>query len=256
MIQELLTHWMTPCPRPIRRMGFLHDLIAVRARHRRCRTAWAPHLEATRDRVTAAIDATPGRDLAVVLGAGLLLDVPLDALAAAFRRVVLVDVCWLAETRRAVRHYGNVDLLAHDLTGVAVACQQADSIPAVPRGSIPYLRDADLVCSLNCLSQLPLNPRAALESLPGVTPEHLDRFSRAVVTAHVEALTEAPGTALLVTDTTAERVLTSTGDALARDLLFGHPHPDGGDSWWWDLAPAPEEDRRYHLRHRVVAGLV
>ncbi|WP_404382073.1 hypothetical protein [Caenispirillum salinarum] len=247
---------MTPCPRPIRRLGYLHDLIAVRARHRRCRDAWAPHLAATRERVAAAAEAAPGRDLAVVLGAGLLLDVPLDVLAAAFRRVVLVDVCWLGETRRAVRRFGNVDLLDHDVTGLAAACQDTTSIPAVPRGSIPYLRDADLVCSLNCLSQLPLNPRLALESLPGVSADRLDRFSRAVVAAHVEALADAPGLALLVADTTAERVLKSTGDALSRDLLFGHPHPDGGDTWWWDIAPAPEEDRRYDLRHKVVAGLV
>lgn len=193
VIPELLTHWMTPCPRPIRRLGYLHDLIAVRARHRRCRAAWAPHLAATRERVAAAINATSQRDLAVVLGAGLLLDVPLDTLAAAFRRVVLVDVCWLAETRHAVRRFDNVDLLQHDITGLAVACQGADSVPVVPRGDIPFLRDADLLCSLNCLSQLPLNLRHGLESLPDVTTEHLDRFCHAVISAHVEALADAQG---------------------------------------------------------------
>lgn len=123
-------------------MGYLHDLIAVRARYRRNRAAWAPHLTATREHVAAAIEAAPGRDLAVVLGAGLLLDVPLDALSAAFKRVVLVDICWLGETRRACRRYGNVDLLDHDITGIATACHKATAIPTVPRGAIPYLRDA------------------------------------------------------------------------------------------------------------------
>lgn len=142
------------------------------------------------------------------------------------------------------------------LPGIATACHKATAIPTVPRGAIPYLRDADLICSVNCLSQLPLNLRLALESLPGVTADCLDRFCRAVIAAHVEALAEAPGMALLVTDVSVERVLKSTGDALFRDLLFGHPHPDGGDSWWWDIAPAPEEDRRYDVRRKVVAGVL
>lgn len=256
MLRELLTLWTTACPPAIRRLGYLHGLIAVEARWRRCRQAWAPHLAATRAQVEQAVAAAPGRDLCVVVGAGLLLDVPLESLAAAFRRVVLVDVCWLRHSRRAARRFPNVELVSRDVTGVAAACLGASAIPAVPAADIPHLAEADVVLSLNCLSQLPLNPRHALEHLPEATPERLDAFCRAVIAAHVEALRSAPGLALLVTDVTAERVLTRDGQRLSEDLLFGHPHPEGGAAWWWDLASAPEEDRRWNLRHRVVAGRV
>lgn len=254
MLREILIHWLTPCPAPLKRLGYLHDLIAVEARWRRCRAAWEPHLEATRAQVRKAIAAAPGRDLCVVVGAGLLLDVPLADLAAAFRRVVLVDVCWMGRSRRAARRFRNVDLEARDVTGLAAACLDAVAIPPVPAADIPGLAEADLVLSLNCLSQLPLNPRHALEALPQATPEALDAFCRAIISAHVQALGAAPGLALLVTDVAAERELTADGQRLSEDLLFGHPRPAGGESWWWNLAPAPEEDRRWHLRHRVVAG--
>lgn len=254
MIREALVHALTPCPRPLKRLGYLHGLIAVEARWRRCRAAWQPHLDATRAQVAAAVGAAPGRNLCVVVGAGLLLDVPLEALAAAFRRVVLVDVCWLGRSRRQARRFPNVTLESRDVTGIAAACLDAATVPAVPPADIPHLAEADLVLSLNCLSQLPLNPRHALEHLPEATPEVLDAFCRAVIAAHVQALAQAPGLALLVTDVTAERVLRADGQRLSEDLLFGHPHPQGGDDWWWDLAPAPEEDRRWDLRHRVVAG--
>lgn len=256
MLREALIHWLTPCPAPLRRLGYLHDLIAVEARGRRCRAAWRPHLEATRAQVRAAVAAAPGRDLCVVVGAGLLLDVPLGDLAAAFRRVVLVDVCWLRASRRQAARFPNVTLVSRDVTGTAAACLEATAVPPVPPADIPHAAEADLLLSLNCLSQLPLNPRHALEPLPEATPEVLDMFCRAIIAAHVEALAAVPGLALLVTDVAAERVLVRDGQALAEDLLFGHPPPQGGDSWWWDLAPAPEEDRRWSLRHRVVAGRI
>lgn len=256
MIVEALQHALTPCPVVWRRMGYLHGMIAVQARHRRNRAAWAPHLEASAAQVLAAAEACAGRDLAVVLGAGLLLDVPLDALAERFRRVVLVDLCWLAATRLRARRYANVALLTHDVTGLAAACHRADGLPTVPPGDLPFAAEADLVCSLNILSQLPLHPRQALARAPGVTGAMLDAFGRAVIAAHVEALSAVPGVALLVTDVRAERVLKTTGAVLSQDLLHGHPHPAGGDSWTWDIAPAPEEDRRYDLRHVVMAGRV
>jgi hypothetical protein len=45
MLSEALEFLLTPCLRFARQMGYLHEVIAIKARHARCRRAWAPHLE-------------------------------------------------------------------------------------------------------------------------------------------------------------------------------------------------------------------
>ena len=52
--------------------------------------AWAGHLFATRNFVTKAADLCEKQNLVVVVGSGLLLEVPLKALAERFERVFLV----------------------------------------------------------------------------------------------------------------------------------------------------------------------
>ena len=54
MIAELLRYLVTPCPRYVRAMGYLHEQVSIKARHDRCRRAWEPHLERTRNVIRAA----------------------------------------------------------------------------------------------------------------------------------------------------------------------------------------------------------
>jgi hypothetical protein len=95
MIREWLTQLITPFPAPARRMRYLYEQIAIRARHRRHRAAWAPHLVACRDAVRQAVPCCQGQELAAIVGAGVCLDMPLPELTARFRRVVLLDVGFL-----------------------------------------------------------------------------------------------------------------------------------------------------------------
>src|SRR5579871_6065867 len=92
MFAELIEYAITPCPRYARRMGYLYEAVAIRARAARCRAAWAPHQERTRALLRRSLARCPRRRKAVVLGSGACLDVPLAELAAAFGEVVLVDV--------------------------------------------------------------------------------------------------------------------------------------------------------------------
>ena len=42
-------------PRYVRAMGYLHEQVSIKARHDRCRRAWEPHLERTKDVLRAAV---------------------------------------------------------------------------------------------------------------------------------------------------------------------------------------------------------
>ncbi len=255
MILEALQHLILPCPRPLKRLGVLHGLIALQSRARRCAKAWAPHLEAARAVAVAGMEGAPGRGLAVVCGSGLLHDVPLAELAARFERVVLIDLFHMPAARRAARRFPNVEMLAHDLSGV-LSGVSGGTLPE-PQAAIPLGGQADFVLSANCLSQIPL---AAMDAVAGRFPDAaVEDWGRRLISAHLDALRACSGVTVLVTDVEQQRVAVGTGEVEdAADLLLGVPEPPLADrrEWWWNLAPAPEAFRTSSLRHRVVAGRV
>ena len=94
---------LAPCPRHLREMGYLRELLGIRRRARRWRSAWEPHCERSRALIRAAMTRCPRRRKAVVLGSGWLHDVPLDELCAGFAEVVLVDLIHPLQTRWRTR---------------------------------------------------------------------------------------------------------------------------------------------------------
>jgi len=252
MLREWVESWRTLCPVPLRRLGHAYAAAALTARARRCREAWAPHQDRTRDAIRGAIAQCRNRHTAVILGSGPLLDVPLDDLAARFDRVLLVDAAHPPIARRAARRFPNVGLISLDLTGTAeILADPAASAPPVP-GCRAFLDDPtiDLVVSVNLLSQLPLMPLAcAARRWPDMD---LAALGRAIVTAHLAHLDILPGVKLLVTDLD-RTTLGPSGDILAiDDPLFGIRLPPGPE-WTWLLAPPGELSGGRTLRSRVRA---
>ena len=256
MLLDLLHLLTTPAPRAQRRLGYLRDSIWLMSRARRCRRAWAPHLAASRAVMRAAIAGTERRDTAVVLGSGLLLDVPLADLARSFRRVVLVDAVHLRPARRAIRAFSNVETLTADLSGAMALMTGAarELEPCLP----PVCAEpgTGLVISANLLSQLPIRPVARLEAsrrpLGGWTPADGDAFGRRIVEAHLGALAGLKARVCLVTDID-ENEEDRQGRIEARhDLLYGVRLGAPDEAWTWELAPFGEAARNRRLIHGVA----
>lgn len=257
MLSELFTSLTTPFPRTPRRMGYLAEQIAIRARERRCRAAWASHLAQSRAEMLAAAEGCAGRGRCVVVGAGLCLDVPLDRLASMFREVVLLDVGFLERSGPS-----NVRRIAWDATGSlerwhadrAMPDQQALTLgdPGWPAG----VGQPDLTISASILSQLHLGPMAWLErSRP--RPEGFDdRLADGLGRLHQVWLAGLPGRRLLITDLAEVArnphgvVIGETPTAASR---LGLPPPHR--TWEWNLAPIPEISAEHDLSHRVGAWL-
>ncbi len=252
MLLDLL-HWLVqPASLPARRLGYAGDSVRLASRSRRCRATWAPHLAAAKDTVRTAMEDLPRRDLAVVLGSGLLDDVPIADLAAAFRRVALVDAVHPWRGRWRARGHANVARLVHDLSGTqGLMLGGSDGFePVLP----PVCATADLVVSANLLSQLPILPVARLESVgrlgPWTDPE---AFGRRIVAAHLDALAGLSARICLVTDRD-ETEEDRDGRVLERiDLLHGVDPGPAPRSWDWVLAPFGEASRDRRLVHRVGA---
>ncbi|MFH6786029.1 MULTISPECIES: hypothetical protein [Methylobacterium] len=248
-----LAHWLVlPAPLSLRRLGYVGESVRLASRSRRCRAAWAPHLAAAKGTVRAAMEGLDRRDTAVVLGSGLLDDVPIDDLARAFRRVVLVDAVHPWRARWRARGRANVTRLTHDLSGTeGLLLGRRDALEPV----LPALcREADLVVSANLLSQLPILPVARLEAAGRLGSwTDAEAFGRRIVAAHLDALAELPARICLVTDRD-ETEEDRDGRVIERlDLLYGVDPGPAPRGWDWVLAPFGEASRETRLVHRVAA---
>lgn len=258
MLLDLLHLLTTPVPRTQRRLGYLRDSVWLQSRARRCRNAWAPHLEASRSVMRAAIAATESRGTAVVLGSGNLDDVPLACLATAFRRVVLVDAVHLRPALRRMRAFPNVEPLTADLSGAMALLtgEAGDLDPRLP--PVCAAPSTGLVISANLLSQLPIRPVERLEAARRPfgpwRPEDGDAFGRRIVEAHLAALAGLSARVCLVTDLD-ETEEDRQGRLHARhDLLYGVRLRAPEREWRWELAPFGEAGRHRRLIHRVAGS--
>ena len=250
MLVEWANYLTLPAPRDHRRLGYVRESVSLLSRSRRCRRAWEPHLAAARAMIADAFADLPRRRTVLVLGSGLLDDVPLAALAAAFETVLLVDAVHPWPTRRAVRPYPNVRLLSADLSGSAdwLLGRAADLHDPLP--GLVADRPVDLVVSANLLSQLPILPLAWFEERGRAVPEGLG--SR-IVTAHLAGLARIPARTCLVAD--VAQVEEDRGGTIVEriDLLHGVRLAAPDRRWDWELAPFGEAERHTRLVHRVQA---
>jgi hypothetical protein len=199
---------------------------------------------------------------AVIIGSGLLLEIPLPILAERFAEVILVDLYHLPKVARQARQYGNVTLLARDITGLfdRLAPSLAQGALPVPEVILPEAEQAELIVSANCLSQLSGTPLAIVTAQGGFSPDHCIAWERQIIASHLTALTtwaaQGRTVGLLCDD---ERQWTSPQDATPLEtapLLANIPLPPRQNlrDWWWPLAPAPEESRRWSIRHHMTSG--
>lgn len=232
---------LNPAPLRLRRLGYVRQSGLLHARSCRCRAAWAPHLENARGVVRAAAGATRRRGHAVVLGSGLLDDVPLATLAGAFERVSLMDTVHPWPARLLARRYPHVGFKTAEISA------------GLTGDWAEVCADADLIVSANLLSQLPIVPLDAYEARGCEAPSHLGRHIIETHLAALDGLARAAERVCLITDTvqrTEDRAGLTT-DSL--DLMFGVALPRPEAAWDWEIAPFGEVGRRHRLVHRVHA---
>ncbi len=239
-------------------MEYLDEVIAMGRRYRRNGMSWRSHLEHTRRFILSAAKKCQNHRKAVILGSGLLLDVPLDELSSTFLEVVLLDIVFLPEIRRTVKKYGNVKLIQHDVTNMARKLHEnihqgrhdlPEAMPMVPGID----ENTGLVVSVNILSQLWVVPRAyVLKKLPGLDEELVDVWCRRTVESHYTYLLSIPCTVSLITDheyakRDQEGRIVNCGSTISGLAL---PQPDA--SWKWDIVPM--SDGRQYLSKELNVG--
>lgn len=250
MLAEALNFAATYAITPRRRAGEINASVALWARARRCARDWAAHETNCRAFVTKAIEALPERRVAVVLGSGLLRDVPIEALSRSFREVRLYDLQHLASVRlrAAMKGLRNVRFECRDLSGYERLIADPASTPE-PLSFLRDIADLDLVISANLLSQIGVGIGRLVKNDPAAPQDAVHRLIR----AHVESLSTLSAKSSLITDISYE-VMDRQGRILERDdLMHGVALPPASAGWSWQVAPFGELDPGYRAVHRVVA---
>jgi hypothetical protein len=254
---DILRYLLTPYPRAIRAMGFPTEVAGVRARYLRRKTEWAEHLEKSRSVILGGAQRAEQKRKAVILGGGLLHDVPLADLAGMFREVVLVDLIHPLASRWQTRRLRNVRRVTADVTETIAAAYRVawDADKPLPKSAPKLFLDepeVDFVASVNLLSQLPCMPIAYLTQQAVHTKEAINEYARDLIRAHLKYLGRMSGRVALITDFERLKIAPSGEVVERRDLFFGVPWPNRGEEWEWKLAPRPEADRTHHYYRRVV----
>lgn len=250
MLTEALAWLLTPASATARRMGHLGESIAIGARQRRCARAWASHLAASRDALLASAGTAPRQRIALVLGSGPLLDVPLKELASLFESVWLVDLVHPWSSRLQARQYANVRLIEHDVTECLA---RLPTDPALPTRFLDEPR-IDWVASVNLLSQLPVLPGRWLRGqTPAMSEADITRFGDALMRNHLAWLSRFRAPICLLAD--LEQTTLDAGNNIVEWRDFSPLLTDWTieADWRWDLAPPGELGDDGSAHHRVAA---
>jgi len=147
---------LKPSVRILRRMGFRTDQQGIINRYRRDKEGWDIHLHQTRSFILDCLPASARR--VVVLGSGWGLDLPLEELAKAAKELILIDIDHPMMMRRKARRFDHVRLVDMDLTNGAVEWffRNRKHLSSLEYSMLtpPELPDADLIISLNIMTQL------------------------------------------------------------------------------------------------------
>lgn len=258
MIADLIEYAANPFPWHLAPMGYVREVRMTGQRARETGTAWNDHLVATRGVIEESAGMCRKRKRVVVLGAGNLLDVPLDTLAKTFEDVVLLDIFHPRTTRKLVRQKRNVTLIDCDVTGVSRqvfdAARRRD-VKDLPTSVPPTLNfDAvDLIVSVNLLSQLAVIPASYMKGhCPNISADELSAFSRNLIEAHLAWLSADAEQVCLVTDVSrVERF--SDGRVTRKEIVQGVPLPRPDKTWDWQIAPKGSIYRDRDVYHHVQA---
>lgn len=252
MLPEIMLYATARTRPELARLGLKGDAVSLWSRARRCRVAWAPHEARCHAVIRIVIADLERPHTALVLGSGLVRDVPLADLVARFQRVVLVDAVHLWPARRRACN-AKVEHVTADLSGVAAWLSGQAEARRDPLAGFRDDPNIDFVVSANMLSQLPMAFDDWRERHPALIQDLPVDLSRRIIAWHLQDLAGFRARVCLLTDVRHQEVGRDGRVIDETDLLKGETLPEPDQAWDWEVAPRGEITRASAHIHRVHA---
>lgn len=241
MLAELFNYLRNPGSLFARELGYSKELIAIDARYKRNRKAWEPHLANSRKAMIDAVESCAIHNAVMILGGGLLFDVPIKQIQKTFKKIYIVDVVFSTRTKKyAQKNADSITLIEHDLNGLetSLAKIKKNHIPTI-HASLPETKvQIDLIISANVLSQLHLAPVYYLEKSHQLDDQALFLFAQNIIKAHIDLLRLQKAQVCLLTDYFRFSYIDQKKECESALLGIELGKPD--NKWRWQVAPLGE----------------
>jgi hypothetical protein len=253
MILEFVEYLRTRSNKLAKDWGYAYQNVSLKFRSRRCAGAWQSHIEECHKLIREQLEAVKPKSV-LVIGSGLLLEIPIDDLLKKTGKIYLVDLVHAPEVRRLAKLYPQIELIEKDISSLLTILKKGLS-PFQPK-IIPWdsltpwdLPKVDWVISANLMSQIPL---MISEALP-MSAEVYKDFARRVRDQHIERLMRQGNKVLLFADFETryidleqKRIKTETYEVNLRNLKFIR-------EWTWEISPVGETSKDYKVEMLVKA---
>lgn len=243
MITELYEYLTNPASQSAKKLGQLKETIAMDARHQRSKKQWESHLIQSKNFITKAASAVSKNKDAIILGSGLLLDIPINFLCAHFNHVYLVDVVHLKKVKKTIQKFNNVSLIEHDVTGLAETLLQSTTVKMAFKqdATIPnYTKNTGFVVSANMLSQIHLAPTDYAKKELTLNEGEVDKLAHAIMQSHIDMLKKTPCKVCLISDYKRFYHDNNKQPQYEEDALINIKLPAPDKQWHWEIAPLGE----------------
>jgi len=247
--------------RILRALGFRNDQKGIMNRYLREDGGWNEHLRNTRAFILKSAQ-TKLKQVAVVLGSGWCLDVPVEELAAQFQQVYLVDLVHPKVIRHKIAKLRNVKIIEFDITGGMV--EQAYELmqrykqhkkneplsvlsPNIANFGLPQNITADFIVSVNILNQLDGLVHDYLQSAEIYSDIELQELRDIIQQAHINHL--PANKTCLVTD--FEEMIYDSKDNLEKTnplVYLKLPVAKFSEQWLWHF----DMQMRYYENRKTI----
>ena len=252
MITEIIQYLLENTSFHARKFGHLKESIAILNRHKRNQNAWSSHQQNCQNEIISFCQNLNNREAILILGSGLLHEIPLVYLQQNFKKVVLVDIVHLNFVKKQVGHFSNIELIEHDITEIEHHLINKKMINQIP---CRFLNEQfSAVISANLMSQIPHNLKKFIEKNKIEKDEKIiDQFCAIAYQHHFEYVARFNCPKLIITDIETNLLdqhhqVIETERPVAVSIL-----PKPNREWIWNLAPKGEIDRELSLQMKVAS---
>lgn len=254
MIREILTYLSeSPKLKEAKKLGHLVESISLISREKRCARSWLPHRTECKSFISHNLQNAIHYNSVLVLGSGPLHEIPIEILAKTFKRVVLVDIVHLKETKKTLTGFSNIEFVEHDISEIESALIKGELQNKIPESFLAD--DWGLVLSINIMSQLPIHLESYIEKkFKGkFSQDEIEKYLENVTANHYRYLQMFSSPVLLITDTSTE-YYDKKESVIQTDHNYAHLNlPKAHNTWTWNVAPIPEFQKDVGIRMFVSA---
>lgn len=247
MLLEWIEYLRTRSNKTAKEWGYTYQNVALKFRSSRCKQAWQSHIDECHQLIREELELVKPKTV-MVLGSGLLLEVPIDDLLARVEKIYLVDLVHSAKIRKLAQKHSKIELIERDLSSLLGFLKKglgAFELKSIPWDKLPdwSLPKVDLVISANLMSQIPL---IISESLPMSTSVY-NTFARRLRDQHVQRVCAQGERGLLFADFETRYIDRSGKQLKLEDYKVSMIKFEYIKEWLWEISPYGETSKDYKV---------